>query len=132
MNAAFLMSARARIVYSGQTTIHGAILGKPDNDALVVQLEDACEAERGKTVRSPLDAIELLIAEKVDAGEVLPVTNAEGYGAAQWLAKGDLGKLPDPIPRAFVLYLAAAWAQAGKYPSVKAALSDILGTRSFA
>lgn len=131
MNVAFFMAARSRIVYNGQRELLASMLDKPDNDEVVAALTSAEQKYRGDPDKAPLDAIELLIAERVDAGEQLPVTNPEAYMAAQWLAQGDLGNLPDPIPRGFVLYIAAAWAKAGKYPSLTAALSDILATRSF-
>lgn len=132
MNVEFLMAARARIVYSGQTTLTGALLAKADNDPLVDALETANQRLRGNANKKAADAIEIYIAELIDAGQQMPVSNQEAYQAARWLSQGPLANLPDPIPRAFVLYLAKAWKDAGSYPTVKAALSDILATRTFA
>lgn len=126
------MAARARIVYQGQRTLTGAMLNKADADPLVTAMEDVCQKLRGNTNKSPLDAIETEISELVDAGQVLPVSNPEAYMAARWLSTGNLANLPDPIPRAFVLYLAKAWKDAGHYPDVKSALTEILATRQFA
>ena len=126
------MAARQRLVYGGQSTLLGALMDKPDNDSLVKTLEDASQRHRGNPNKPAIDAVEILIAEQVDAGETLPITNAEGYGAARWLSGAELSVLPDPIPRAFVLYLAKAWQDAGKYQTLKAAVTDILNTRTFA
>jgi hypothetical protein len=125
MNVEFLMAARNRIVYQGTTTMTAAFMDTGDDD------EFAEEEHRGSPSRPALDAIELLIAEKVDEGETLPITNPEGFGAARWLAQTNLSVLPDPIPRAFVLYLARAWAERGTYPDFKTALTEILDTRTF-
>jgi hypothetical protein len=132
VNVEFLMAARQRLAYQGQKTLTGSLLDKPDKDALIVTLEDASQRLRGNANKTALDAVEILIAEQVDAGELLPITNSEGFQAAQWLSQAPLSSLPDPIPRPFVLYLAKAWADAGKYPSLKAAITDILNTRTFA
>lgn len=131
MNIEFLMAARARIVYQGITQLTAALLDRPDNDSLVATSEDSQKAMRGAANKSPLDALELLIAQRVDDGERLPLSNPEAYAAAQWLARGDLASLPDPIPRAFVLYLAQAWKNADHYDTVKSAMTDILNTRTF-
>lgn len=132
MNVEFLMAARDRIVYAGQKTVVGALLDKPDDDGLVTAVETAQLKLRGKADRPALDAIEIYIAEMVDQGQTLPITNPEGYGAARWLSQGDLATLPDPIPRAYVLYLAKAWQEAKKFPTLTAALNEILTTRTFA
>ena len=132
MNIEFLMAARQRIVYGGKRTLFGALMDRPDDDPLVVTYEEAAKSYRGGTSKSPADAIELMVAERVDKGDTLLVTNPEGYAAARWLAQADLSALPDPIPRAFVLYLAAAYHEAGKYPTLSAALKDILANRTFA
>lgn len=131
MNIEFLMAARNRIIYQGQTTLIGALLDKKDNDRLVAALESAEQQYRGDPDRSALDAIEIAIAEEVDDGDNLPISNPEGFGAALWLAQADLATLPDPIPRSFVLYLAKAWADAGKFPNFTTALTEILNTRTF-
>lgn len=131
MKVEWYMAARARIVYNGQETMVGAALDKSDDDPTVVAVEELFHTWLGNSSKLPLDAIETLIAQHVDSGEVLPISNAEAYMAAQWLSQGPLENLPDPIPRAFVLYFAKAWAAAGKYDSMAAALSDILATRTF-
>lgn len=132
MTVEFLMAARERIVYHGATTVVGAMLDKPDNDSLVQTIEAAEEQHRGTAEMPPLDAIEILIAGLVDEGATLPITNPEGFGAAKWLSQAELATLPDPIPRPFVLYLAKAWAEADKFPTFTAALTEILDTRTFA
>jgi hypothetical protein len=125
------MAARARIVYNGWTTLSGAILAKADADPLVAELETTQQRLRGDTNKTPLDAVEIRIAELVDSGQTMPVSNAEAFQAARWLSQGNLANLPDPMPRAFVLYLAKAWKDAGHYPTVKSAVTDILNTRTF-
>lgn len=132
MNVAFWMAARDRLIYQGRESLAAALLDKEDTDPLVTEIEAAFEKHLGAAVRSPVDAVELMITERVDAGESLPVTNPEGFGAAKWLSQGDMDSLPDPIPRAFALYLAAAWKEADHYPTYTEALTDILATRSFA
>lgn len=131
MNVEFLMAVRNRLIYEGQTTLTGALLAKPDDDKLVKVVEYGAKILRGDETVTPIDAVELMVAEQVDGGEALPITNPEGYGAAQWLSQMSLSALPDPMPRAYVLYLAHAFFKAGKYPSFKGALQNILATRSF-
>lgn len=125
------MAARERVVYHGAHSLLGALMAESDDDSLVGTLEAAEQEYRGTPAKPALDAIEILIAKRVDDGETLPITNPEGYGAARWLSQGNLTNLPDPIPRAFVLYLAKAWADAGKFPNFTAALNEILTTRTF-
>jgi len=132
MNVEFLMAARQRLVYGGQATLFGALMDKPDNDPEVLIYEEAAKTHRGNTSKSPADAIELMIADRVDnGGETLIITNPEGFAAARWLAQADMSALPDPIPRAFVLYLAEAYHEAGNYPTLTAALKYILANRTF-
>jgi hypothetical protein len=132
MNVEFLMAARARIVYDGTSDLAAALLDKPDNDALVNVIEEAFSIYYGNKARQPLDALELMIAGKVDGGGKLPISNPEGFGAAQWIAQVGTSNLPSPIPRGFVLYLAKAMADEHQYPTMTAALKDILATKQFA
>ena len=131
MNIEFLMAARGRIVYDHQANLMAALLAKPDADDLASTLKDAAEMICGTPTMPPAHAIELMIADKVDDGATLPVTNAEGFGAAQWLSQAELADLPDPIPRPFVLYLAQAYHLRGEYPTLRAALEDIFENRTF-
>lgn len=132
MNIEWYMAARARIIYNGQRTLMGAVHDKPDNDPVVIAVEELFHIWLGNSSKSALDAIETVIAQRVDDGEELPVTNPEAYAAARWLSQGDLSTLPNPMPRAFALYFAKAWADADKYPTMSAALKDILATHTFA
>lgn len=131
INVEFLMAARQRLVYAGQKSLSGAIIDKPDRDELAVILDKAHEKLRGSPDRAAIDAIEILVAERVDAGETLPISNQEGYGAARWIGQLALAELPNPMPRTFVLYLAKALLDDGKYNTMTAALNDILATKTF-
>lgn len=131
MNIMFFMAARQRLIYEGQQTLAGALLGRSDNDSAIQAIEQLFELQKGDDVRSPAHAVELAVAEMVDNGAPLPVTNPEGYAAAQWLSGINLANLPDPIPRAFVLYIAKAYTDRGEYPTLVAALTDIFNTRTF-
>lgn len=125
------MAARGRLVYQGQSSLTAALLGQPDADPASQTIEDAQQQFRGNANKSPVDAIELMIADRVDNKETLPISNPEGFGAAQWIAQINLATLPSPMPRAFVLYLAKALADEGKYPTMVAALKDILANKTF-
>jgi hypothetical protein len=126
VNVNFFMAARGRILYQGRTTLSGAMLDKPDDDRVIQALESAFALMYGNQVNAPLDAIEYVIAQQVDAGEELPISNEEGYQAARWLAQGTVESLPSPIPRAFTMYLAKAFTEAGKYETFEAALESLL------
>ena len=132
MNVEYLMAARQRLLYGKQRTLAGALSDKPDDDPEVVVREEAETKHRGGSERSPVDAIELMIAQRVDRGEELPIANAEGFEAARWIAQAPLADLPeelDPFPRPFVLYLALAYQMKGDYPDLETALDAILTTR---
>jgi hypothetical protein len=131
MNVQFWMAVRARVIYEGRQSLFGAILDRADNDDLVVALDLAAQNHRGSTNKPALDAIELCVANSVDAGEELPITNEEGWRAARWAAS-NLAALPDPIPRGFVLYLAHAQHQEGAFPTLAAALRNIFANRTMA
>lgn len=128
----FFMNARSRIVYDKQTTVAGALLGVQDNDEHIQNLEKTFAILYGTAQMKPLDAIEHMIAQCIDAGESLPVTNPEGFAAAEWIAQEGLTSLPNPIPRSFVIYLAKAFKDAGTYPTMEASLTNILTTKEFA
>lgn len=131
LNLEFFMAARSRIVYKGQLTLAGSIIGKADDDDLVVALEETFDRLYGKKIMSCLDAIEYKIAELADAGGTIPISNPEGYGAAQWIAQMGLANLPNPMPRGFVLYFAQAMHAEGQYSTISSALKDILTTKTF-
>lgn len=132
MNIEYVMAARARMVYSGRKSLSGSILDKPDNDFTAMTLDEAMAKKKANPTYSDLDVIELMVAERVDAGEALPVTNPEAFSAAKWLAGTEtLAQLPNPMPRAFVLYFAKAFHDSGQYPTMVAAFTDILTTRQF-
>jgi hypothetical protein len=132
MNIEYVMAARARMVYGGRKSLSGSILDKPDNDFTAMTLDEAMAKKKANPTYSDLDVIELMIADRVDGGEALPVGNPEAFQAARWLANADtLAALPDPMPRAFVLYFAKAFHDAGQYPTMVAAFTEILSTRTF-
>lgn len=126
-----LIAARAKIVYHGRKTLTGALLDLADNHPTVMAVEQANQAMRGAPDRPPLDTIELMVAKLLDQGQQLPIRpdQQEAFAGAQWLATGDIDVLPTPFPRAFMLHLAMAFTQAGKYPSVTAALTYILDNK---
>lgn len=130
-NIEFLMAVRQRLLYDGQSSLAGAVLDKQDGDPVVKLLDQSYDAMYGRRTKQPADVIELSIAKLVDDGAPLIVTNQEGYGAARWLAQKPLTDLPDPIPRTFVLYIAAAYKERGVYPTLTAALTDIFSNRTF-
>lgn len=132
MNIEWYMAARARIVYHGKTTLCGALFDKADNDGAVVAAEETYALHYDSVAMSPLDAIEYQIATLVDNGSALPVSNEEAYGAARWIGQSGLEALPDPMPRAFVLYIAKALVDDGKYETMSAALDAVLTTKTFA
>lgn len=127
----FFMSARSRIVYDKQTTVAGALLGVQDSDENIQNLEQTFAVLYGTAQMKPLDAIEHMIAQCVDAGDGLPVSNPEGFAAAEWIAQVGLSALPNPVPRGFVIYLAKAFKDEGAYPTMEAALTNILTTKEF-
>lgn len=131
MNVEFFMAARARLVYDGQDTLAGALLVKSDDDPLVRAVEDSFATYYGKKVMAPLDVVEHAIATRVDAGEKLPISNTEAYGAAKWISQEGLASLPDPMPRGFVLYFAMALVETGQFASMDKALAQILTTKTF-
>lgn len=132
MNIEYVMAARARMVYSGHKSMSGSFLDKPDNDFTAMTLDEAMATKKANPDFSDLDVIELMLAKRVDGGETLPVTNPEAYQAAAWLASAQtLADLPNPMPRAFVLYFAKAFHDAGQYPTMEAAFTDILANRQF-
>lgn len=132
MNVEWYMAARARIVYQGQHTLTGALLAKPDNDGVVLAVEDTFDLYYGNKAMSPLDAIEHQVAKLVDAGSVLPVSNPEAFMAAKWISQEGLDTLPNPMPRAFVLYIAKALCETGQIATMEEALTEILTTKTFA
>ena len=138
MNIQLVMAARWRVLSGQNMTLSGAIMAKRDDEVAPSIIEEAYENRGSSQPWSPLDILELMIAERVDGGEVLPVTNPEAYGAARWLASGvdpanpdKWANLPSPIPRSFVLYFAAAWHERGWFPTVTDALKDILTNKTF-
>lgn len=131
MNVEFLMAARARYIYQGQRTLAGMLLAKADADELVQAVEQAFQTYYGNKTMTPLDAVERMIADKVDAGESLPISNQESYLAAQWLSQEGLAAMPDPMPRAFVLYIAKALKDTGQSQTMADALNEILTTKTF-
>lgn len=131
MNIEWYMAARSLIVYKGQVTLMGALLAKADNDPIIMAVEDTFSLYYGSKVMTPLDAIELQIAKLVDGGAQLPISNQEAYGAAKWIGQGGLAALPNPMPRAFVLYFAKALHETQQYDTVDEALTAILATKTF-
>ena len=123
------MAARARIVYKGRKTLTGALLDLEDTHSTVTSLESASNEIRGPAKKSSLDTIEILIARLVDQGNTLPISQQESFEGTKWLAKGNIDALPSPVPRGFVLYLAKAFADEGKFPSMEAALQYILDNK---
>ena len=132
-NVAFYMNARSNIIYGSAKTIAAAILQGvvADYSDLANAVDSTYAALYGTGQMTPLDAIEHKIAGCVDGGEQLPISNPEGWAAAQWIAQAGLASLPNPVPRAFVIYLAKAFHDKGTYPTMDAALSDILTTKTF-
>ena len=132
MNIEYVMAARSRMIYSGHKSLSGSFLDKPDNDFTAMTLDEAMAMKKANASFKNLDVIEMMVAKRVDGGENLPVTNPEAYQAAEWLASAKtLADLPNPMPRAFVLYFAKAFHDAGQYPTMQAALTDILSNRQF-
>lgn len=131
MNIEFLMQARSRYVYQGQRTLAGMMLAKADTDDLVTCVEEAYGTYYGNKTGTPLDAVEKMIATKVDGGDSLPISNQESYQASLWLSQEGLAAMPNPMPRGFVLYIAKALHDTGHYATMTDALNDILTTKQF-
>lgn len=132
MNVEFFMAARARIVYRGITKLSAALLDRRDDDDIVASLEEVFGLYYGSPSITSLDAIEYKIAELVDHGESLPISNVEAYEAAVWMGQSGLAALPNPMPRAFVLYIAKALEVVGSFGTMTEALNEILTTKTFA
>lgn len=132
MNVEFLMAVRDRLAYQGREQLAAAIDDKPDTDELAQTEEDLYALYRGDSIRTPLEAVELKIAELVDDGASLPISNPEGFQAAQWITSLPVDQLPDPVPRTFALYLAYAYKMRGTYPTLNAALTEIQTSRTIA
>ena len=119
-----LAAARTRLLRGNRETIAGAVTDKPDSE-MGTRLLEELYTRRGKT-GDALDAVELEIAERIDAGEEYPVGNQEAFQGVMWLAQVGPENLPNPIPRDFVLYFAIAWKQQGRYPTVEDAVKFLL------
>ena len=131
MNIEWFMAARSRVVYSGWTILAGALMGIADSDDSMKAIDAAYATLYGTAVAmEPLDVIERKIAALVDGGSTLPVSNEESYEAALWITQEDLSTLPAMVPRAFVLYLAKALRDNGKYPTMLVALNNIISTKT--
>lgn len=122
-------AARVRITAGVNSTLSGALTARDDSEILTQALDHAYTS----TPRSmaPLDTLEILIARQVDQGEVLPVGEPNVMRGAQWLANGDVTKLPNPMPRDFVLYLAHALKANGKYPTMEAGVQYLISNYEF-
>lgn len=132
MNIEALMAVRARYIYEGRRSLAGALLDLPDGDAFASDVDDIFTTWLGSSATLWVDTIERKIAQVIDGGSALPVSNEEAFGFAQWFASSaDLSDVPNPMPRAAVLYLAKALHDCGKYASVLAAMNAILSTKSF-
>lgn len=130
INIEWYMAARARIIYDSVSTLSAALLALEDPD-LAQAVEDTFRLMYGDPDMTPLDAVEHQVARLMDEGAKLPVSNEEAYAAAKWVSQVGLANLPDPMPRAFVLYFASALHETGQAQSVDAALNTIISTKTF-
>lgn len=124
-----LAQARNRLLRGGRHTLVGALTDKPDSELLNTLIEETY-TRRGKNGK-PLEAVELEIAERLDAGDDYPVGNPEAFQGVMWLAQTDPANLPDPMPRDFALYFAIAWKNQGRFPTVTAGLQSIYDNFQF-
>jgi hypothetical protein len=132
VNIEAYMAVRARYIYGGRRSLTGSILDKPDGDDLATCIDDLFVTWLGASDDPWVDTIERKIAQLVDSGSTLPVTNTEMLGFAQWFAAvTDLADIPSPMPRQAVLYLAKGLRDNGKYSSMLSAINDILSTKTF-
>lgn len=118
-----LAAARTRLLDQEKSTLAGALTNQPDDSIVISLIEDAY-TRRGQTGQ-PLDAIELEIAERLDAGVDYPLGNEQAFQGVLWLAQTDPVNLPSPMPRDFALYFAIAWKSQGRYATVAEGLQFI-------
>ena len=129
-NIQIYMAARERIL-AGTTNLAAALLDVPDIDATAEVLDEAYVQWLGTSADPPLNAVELLISQKVDDGEEFPGLGSPVWHGVQWVSQTDLALLPSSMPRDLALHLAMALKVDGQYPTMVLALEDIFATKTF-